>query len=232
MLVVMMVLLMATVSATIAIDASYNALRAAGHHVTGTRTRLMAEAALHTAVGYIELVPDVDRGIIQVGSEPNMQVFGWPNIDPGLNGEGRHHATRISDTGMSALQMTGERPPVQAGKNLDTSGFPTMSALGGFPADPNDVDGTTGRSVAWHPDRFVVDMYDCFEVSRSMVAGQGQGQGAGTRKQLQCTLSARGHHRLEGGSPTNTWTWQGVTYVQEELKSLHEAQMTIITPEF
>lgn len=232
MLVVMMVLLMATVSATIAIDASYNALRAAGHQVTNTRTKLMAEAALHTAVGYMELVPSVDQAILQVGTAPDMQVFGAPIIDTSADGSRRHHATRMPDIAMASLQMVGERPPVQPGLNLSTTAFPAPSTAGGFTPNNNDVDGTTGRGVAWHPDRFVVDMYDCFEVSRSMVAGQAQGQGASTRKQLQCTFSARGHHRLEGGSPTNEWTWEGVTYVQEELKSLHEAQMTVITPEF
>lgn len=230
MLVVMMVLLMATVSASIAIDASYNALRAAGHHVTGTRTRYMAEAALHTAVGFIEIVPDLNRAVLQGGTEPNMQVFGWPSVDTSADGSGRHHATRLADQALADIQATNEYAPVQSGEQLG-SGTPFPSEGGGFAADPNDVDGTTGRGVAWYPGRFAVDMYDCFQVTRTLVAGEAHG--ASTRKQLQCTFSARGRHVLVGGgSPTNTWTWEGVTYQQTELQSLHEAQMTIITPEF
>lgn len=228
MLVVMFVLLMGTVGATLAVDAANNGLRAAGHNRTALQTRYMAEAELMTAAGYIELLGPNFVRVMDQSAVPNMAIYGALPIpiNIGLPGASRHHASQFVDRAICALQVAGEVPPVQAGQGLD--GSAAFAPAGGCPPNVADLTGTVGPGFAWVPDRFRIDVYDCYQVPQTMVAGEDQ---ASPLRRLACVMSARGRMNVPG-APINQWTMGGIVYDQPTQQSLYEAKMSIVTPEF
>ena len=220
MLVVLMVLLMGTVGATIALDASRNGLRSAAHHRIGTQNRYAAEAVLLSAISRIDILggPGYQREIVTPWSTrppPVMERLGEPPILVDHD-TARMYALEICDD-----PDTDEFPPVQV------AGPGAIVPSGVCAPEGTDESGTIGPGNAWEPTRYLADIYDCEQIS-TMIPGQAQGASA---KSLRCIITARARAGL-ASAPTNTWRMGGATdYVQSTHQAAHDAQAVIVTPQ-
>jgi len=226
MLVVMMVLLMGTVGATIAMDATRNGLRSAAHQRTGIQTKYMAEAVLLSAIARVDILGGAGFQAEYIDPwktkpPPIMTGFGEPSIVPVQD----HDTARMYAEALCANPHADEGPPAQV------AGAPASVPTTVCTPDGTDLSGTIGPGNAWEPLRYLVDIYDCAAVS-SLIPGEAQGK---TAESLRCVLTARARSGVAAAvslpQTTRDWNMSGGTYYQSTHQAAHDAQAVIFTPQ-
>lgn len=244
MLVVMLILMVATVSAAVSVRTTQAELHAAGQDRLAMQTAYVSEAAIMTTTAYVDKIGD-EGGFLDLWTywqgqgAPTMQEYG----EPALTTDTRHNAVRLSQTEELKGQQTNEVPPLSNAVAATgtggggTGGGGSGSGGGGAPVDPTGV-GSFGPNQAYGLVSsagyagYVVDLTDCVPAPAALSPGtQIGGQQTLKPQQFYCVLTARGRLQLNGAtSSTRTWTFGASTYTQDAFMTSHDSRATIITP--
>jgi hypothetical protein len=236
MLVVMLVLLVATATATISVQATQQELRSAGFQREALQARYVSETALMSTLSWVDALGDEFLNTWkywETNPPPIMAYYGEPEIDPGR----RHHASRAFQGQLEDLQQGVEVPPIKI-------------------PDGNDPASSLGGRSALIARPYVVDITDCQQSTAGHTPGApiGGGPGSGVKvTSFYCTMTARARLCTEKlGSPGECMAnpedggdllgverdWQltdaaGVTrnYEQDRFQVAHDSRATFITPE-
>jgi hypothetical protein len=162
MLIVLMVLLMTTATATFAIHSTSTEIRAAGHTRQAVQAEYLAQAGAYAGVGYVEVL------------KANGALTQYLQTDVAANtASSADEATIDQTTNMLRIPMTdfdgfvgAQAPPVE----LDAARTPSL-----------------GPHNAYQPD-FVVDGTDLYEVAREEAGRDLTGRGA---RYFRMTLTSR-----------------------------------------
>jgi hypothetical protein len=239
MLVVMLILLVATASAAVAVHTTQSELHAAGQDRLALQTRYVSEVAITATASWIDQLGEDFQGVLDKWSArpaPDLTRFG----EPALTAETRHNALRTGAYEQSGLPQY-VKSPVWLGGGSAGSGTGGAGGSSGSsaPVDPSGI-GTFGPRQAYglpsDPTSgqflgYTVDVTDCVAAPPAYTPGMPiGGQGGLVPQQLYCTLTARGRVVLPGNPAQRQWTFGGSTYNQDPFMCAQDSRATILTP--
>jgi hypothetical protein len=239
MLVVMLILLVATASAAVAVHTTQSELHAAGQERLALQTRYVSEVAIMTTTSWIDQLGDDFQGIWDrwaTKPAPDLTRYG----EAPFTADTRHNAIRTGEYEQTGLPQY-IQPPLWLGGGAAGSGGGGGGGSGGAsaPADPSGI-GTFGPRQAYglpsDPTSgqflgYTVDVTDCVQAPPAYTPGMQIGSNAGlVPTQFYCTLTARGRVVLPGAPAQRGWTFGGSIYNQDPFMCAQDSRATILTP--
>lgn len=238
MMVALLILLVGTASAAVAVNATQAELRSAGRARLGQQGRYASEAAMMTSISYIDLTfrsgdwQQMWETWDAAAAPPEMHHYGEAEVDP-VN---RHHASRMTHKSQTVTQETYEYTPLSnpqaagAGGASGAGAGGAGGAAGGGGAAPDPVGNLGPRSAYQFPladadAGYTVDLTDCFRAPSAMVPGE-----TTSSVQFYCSLTARARLAPPNPSPPNVFSLPGGDYLQEPFTTRFRSRATIITP--
>lgn len=238
MMVVLLILLTATTLAAASLQTTQFELRASGYNRAALQTQYVSEAAAMTTLAWIDATA-MDRSFLkhlEVASKnevPSMALFGEPEI-PSSN---RASANRTQWVQQEVL-TTGTLPPISTPGYTKNALEDRLGSLGPRSTYVPGIQIDDGLG----PPNYVVDMYDCRQLSNTASAGyQVNEGGSGTIRYFQfyCVVTSRGRTFVPypGGAvapPTKLWTipknGAEFQYKVNRFTMAHDSRGTVITP--
>jgi hypothetical protein len=202
MLVVLLILLVATASATVSVSNTQAELQASGNERVAMQTRYVAEIGLMTGLSWAERANMGRFGEQAATLVPAMKSFAEPEIATGSGFSMRHtmeSLTSVLENPMlevmpvtGAVPHTGSAGGGGAGGTVSAGAGGSGGAGGTPPAD--DLTGSFGPDQKYELPQggFVVDFTDCIPVSGVSVGGMSQNEGAPAVTSYSCVLTSRG----------------------------------------
>jgi len=242
-LVVMLIILVATASAAVAVHTTQSELHAAGQDRLALQTRYVSETAMMTTVSWIDLLGDDLQGVFDRWSTrpaPDMTRYG----ELPLTIDTRHLALRTFEIEQTTTGGTGNTPVfMQAPISLPSAG--TGGSGGGSggssaPSDPDSIGSFGPRQAYGFPSDpasgsfvgYAVDMNDCVTAPPAYTPGVpiGHSNDGTVPRQLYCTLTARGRVVLPGAAAQRQWSFGASIYNQDPFACAQDSRATILTP--
>ncbi|MDH5673372.1 MAG: hypothetical protein OEZ06_14555 [Myxococcales bacterium] len=185
MLVVLLVLMFATAGATISVRVTQAEFRAAGDDRMALQAQYLAEAAMSTALAYVDM--QANRGLLTLMRRA-QGLPGEPSPLPSMAPEVAEPEILTGGNSRNAVrfpQPSLELPLLQPGGE-----WPAMAAANVFAADAL---GSTGPLAAQVPERYLVDLTDCQLMPAALQPGAPIGGGRTGQRvvQFSCVLTAR-----------------------------------------
>ncbi len=253
MFIVMLILLVATALATIALQTTQAELRAAGSNRVSMQTQYIAENALISTLSYADAMATQDKFacvFLSVGAPrlpPNMYPYGETEVPQGYSffSVRSQWFNQKDFIQKSAAAVLPDFPPLSLANGVDTGG--TVSGLA-------DTIGTLGPQAAYRPGDaavfaaqaagngppgsnsnpdYVVDFYDCKKLPAYASPGNPVDD-SNPYAPYYCVVTSRGRSFLPNGL-TKTWDLTyggkvlGGAYALNRFSSAHDARTTIIT---
>jgi hypothetical protein len=247
MFIVMLILLVATALATIALQTTQAELRAAGSNRMSVQTQYIAENGLVSTLSYADAMATQDKfacAFLSVGKPrvpPNMYPYGETEVPQGYS----FFSVRSQWFNQKDFLKTDlpDFPPLSLANGVDTGGV--VSKL-------QDTIGTLGPQAAYRPGDaavfsaaaagngpvnpnpdYVVDFYDCKKLPAYASPGNPVDD-SNPYAPYYCVVTSRGRSFLPNGL-TKTWdlTYGGKVlggpFALNRFSSAHDARTTIIT---
>jgi len=255
MLVVLLIIMVTTSAAMLALHTVNSELRATGNQRLAQQTRGVADAAMVTTIAWIDLLGSTNQWLRtlemwRTNGPPDMGAYPEPAIDPitthgfasrttmaaqrHLNIAAANEVGIVCNHGDGAAGSGGAGGAGGGGGSGGSGGSTSTSSDGcDSPFDQANLVGSLGPQQAYAvpDDGYVVDITDCMLAPAALAPGSPLG-GSSSYDVIafNCTVTARG--RLDISAGTRSWSYGSTpAYTQSVFASAHDARATIVTPE-